>query len=192
MAGDEGNRIFNKLFEDIDKDRVRHRVENLKDEFPALAEDELVRKIIGQEALYCAFTGACTGVLPWPWIILGTAPDMITLLTMESSLILTIANVYGFEPDGKERAMEVLGCLAASAGAVAGTYGIRRLLDKKLSTLVMEKLARRVLTGFASRLSARFIPFLGAIAGAGINYGSVRGVGKIASDYYKKRRGSIY
>ncbi len=180
-------RFFSKLFEDIDRDRIRHKVENLRDEFPGLSCEQLAHKIMGQEALYCAFTGACTGALPWPWLILGTAPDMITLLSMQSSVVICIAQLYGFDPEPKERMIEVLGCLGASAGAVAGTYGIRRLVDKKLSDFIVGRLIQKVMTYMAPKIGARLIPVIGAVTGAAFNYGSVMATGKIACDYYRKK-----
>lgn len=179
--------LFSKLFQDIDNEKIMLSVENLKDEFPQLDNEQLSQKIIDEEALFCGVIGAATGALPWPWSILGVAPDLMTLITKQSRMVLSIAYVYGYEPDAKERAVEVLGCIGTSAGAVAGTYGIKKLVERKMQQELIAELARRIGALMMRRIGARFIPLIGAMAGGFFNFGSVMAVGNTAMNYYRNR-----
>lgn len=176
--------FFSRLFEDIDEERVRMHVENLRDEFPAKSNEQLCRKIIDNEAMLCGIIGAATGALPWPWSILGVAPDLVALIYKQSNMVLSIAYVYGFEPDMKERAAEVLGCIGASVGAVAGTYGIKKLVERRMEERLVREVLVKIMERLSLRIGRRFIPILGAAGGAFFNYGSVQGTGNMAVKYY--------
>ncbi|MGV8120409.1 MAG: EcsC family protein [Candidatus Xenobiia bacterium LiM19] len=177
--------LCDRLFEDIDKERVRRSVSLLQEEHPAFTRQALCRLVIEREATFCGIVGGFTGALPWPWLILGVAPDMITLLVKQSQMILSIAYIYGCDPDSRERILEILGCLGASAGAVAGTYGIRKLVERSAVKAVTDMLLKRILRSMVTRISPRIIPIIGATAGIAFNQASVWSVGKIAMEYYK-------
>ncbi|MHC9542340.1 MAG: EcsC family protein [Vulcanimicrobiota bacterium] len=177
--------LCDKLFEDIDKERVRRSVSLLREEHPDFTRQALCRLVIEREATFCGIVGGFTGALPWPWLILGVAPDMITLLVKQSQMILSIAYIYGCDPDSRERILEILGCLGASAGAVAGTYGIRKLVERSAAKAVTDMLLKRILRSMVTRISPRIVPIIGATAGIAFNQASVWSVGKIAMEYYK-------
>ena len=177
--------ICDKLFEDIDKERILRSVSLLREEHPSFTRQALCRLVIEREATFCGIVGGFTGALPWPWLILGVAPDVITLLVKQSQMILSIACIYDCEPDSRERILEILGCLGASAGAVAGTYGIRKLVEQSAAKAVTDMLFRKILRSMATRISPRIVPIIGATAGIAFNQASVWSVGKIAMDYYK-------
>ncbi len=178
---------MSKLFEDVDEERVRLAVDNLRDEFPGLTNHQLCQKLIEKEAFLCGLVGACTGALPHPWSILGIAPDLITLISKQSSLVLSIAYVFGFEPNTKERAVEVVGCIGTSFGAVAGTYGIKKLVERRIQRELINELMLKIFQYFSTQIPRRFVPILGAIGGAGFNFGSVKAVGSAAIRYYSTR-----
>lgn len=179
--------LFSRLFEDIDEEKIRLRVENLKDEFPTKSNEELCQKIIDTESMLCGIIGAVTGALPWPWSILGIAPDLISLIYKQSNMVLSIAYVFGFDPNAKERASEVMGCIGVSIGAVAGTYGIKKLVERRMEERLIKELFSIILEYFSLRMGRRFVPILGAIGGAFLNYGSVQAVGNIALKYYSTK-----
>jgi len=185
MEKKENCSICDRLFEDIDKERIRRSVDRLREEFPTFTRQALCRLIIEREATFCGAIGGLTGALPWPWLILGAAPDMIALLVKQSQMILSIAYIYGCEPDSRERMLEILGCLGTSAGAVAGTYGIRRLVERGASKALAELLFSRIFRSMMTRVSPRLVPLIGAATGIAFNQASVWAVGKIAIEYYK-------
>jgi uncharacterized protein (DUF697 family) len=177
---------LSRLFEDIDEDRVRMNVENLRDEFPEATSEALCQKSIDREAMTCGIMGAFTGALPFPWSILGSAPDLIVLIYRQSTMVLSIAHMLGFEPDVKERAAEVLGCIGASVGAVAGTYGIKKVVERRTEAL-LKALMKQIIERLSLRIGRRFIPIIGAIGGAFFNYGSAQAVGNAALNYYRTK-----
>jgi len=185
MEKKENCSLCDRLFEDIDKERIRRSVDRLREEFPTFTRQALCRLVIEREATFCGAIGGLTGALPWPWLILGVAPDMIALLVKQSQMILSIAYIYGCEPDSRERMLEILGCLGTSAGAVAGTYGIRRLVERGASKALAELLFSRILRSMMTRVSPRLVPLIGAATGIAFNQASVWAVGKIAIEYYK-------
>lgn len=177
---------LSRLFEDIDEDRVRMNVENLRDEFPGATAEALCQKIIDREAMMCGIMGAFTGALPFPWSILGSAPDLIVLIYRQSTMVLSIAHMLGFEPDIRERAAEVLGCIGASVGAVAGTYGIKKVVERRTEQL-LQALMKKIIEQLSLRIGKRFIPIIGAVGGAFFNYGSAQAVGNAALKYYRTK-----
>jgi hypothetical protein len=179
--------LFAKLFEDIDKDRIRSRVKLLKEGSPGWSREALCNLEIDKEATQLALIGAGVGLLPWPWSILGIAPDLIALLSKESTLVLTIALLHDRDPEAEERAYEVLGCLGASVGAVAGTYGIKRLLERRMEERLIKALIDRIWRGLLRRSAPVMAPVVGALAGGAFNYLSVKAVGTLALEYYKSR-----
>ncbi len=185
MDKKESCSLCDKLFEDIDKERIRRSVELLREEHPAFTRQELCSLVIEREATFCGIVGGFTGALPWPWLILGVAPDLIALLVKQSQMILSIAYIYGCDPDCKERILEILGCLGTSVGAVAGTYGIRRIVERSAAKAVTDLLLKRILRSMVTRIGPRFVPIIGAAAGVALNQASVRSVGKIALEFYK-------
>ncbi|MDQ7826072.1 MAG: EcsC family protein [Candidatus Eremiobacteraeota bacterium] len=184
---DNGMDLLDKLFRDIDAAKVRLKVRELRDEHPDLTTHELCLKVIEEDAFFAGLIGGTTAAFPWPWTMILVAPDLIMLLGLQSRMVLKIAYLFGFDPAGRERAMEVLGCLGASVGAVAGTYGIKKMLEGHVTRRLVKMLIRKVVTSLARKSASRMAPFLTTLAGGALNYGSVQLVGKTALHFYESR-----
>jgi len=98
--------------------------------------------------------------------------------------VLSIAFLYDRKPHLKQRFKEVLATLAVGTGASAGRLGVRVLVAKGLERAAAAKLARKIFGRFLVRRLPAVAPVLGTIAGASINYVSMRAVGKAAVAYY--------
>jgi uncharacterized protein (DUF697 family) len=126
---------------------------------------------VAKAARRAAVLGGVAG-LPPGWAALATAaPELTALLILQSRLIVSIHLLYGAPMEPKERALEVLAGLAAGAGINVG---------RRLTTRAAEEIAARLLARFVGREASHFVPLLGAAAGAALNYGAVRAVGKAA------------
>ena len=177
--------VFRALFEEIDTDKIRREVEELKEKAPDYAAAKHARTLARRTALRCAAAGAVTG-LPSGLLALGTlGADLAYLMYQQFRLVLGIAAVYGHEPSGKERFAEALSCLAYSSGVGIGKQGVATLLESATAEggVVAEKIGARVLR---ERL-AKFIPVVGAISGGALNYAAVRAVARSAIRYYESR-----
>jgi hypothetical protein len=158
--------VFRALFEEIDTDKIRREVAELKRNVPSFSPAQQARALTRRTAIRCAAAGAVTG-LPLGGIAIGAlGVDLAYLVYQQFRLVLGISTLYGHEPSARERFAEALSCLALSSGVGIGKQGIARIFRDRL---------------------ARFIPFVGVISGGGLNYVSVYAVGRSAIRYYDSR-----
>jgi uncharacterized protein (DUF697 family) len=166
---------FLKLVErattDLDVERLRIDVRELAAKYPDATTREKGERLVKRAARRAAVVGGVAG-LPPGWAALATAPPELTaLLILQSRLIVTLHLLYGAPMEPKERAFEVLAGLAAGAGINVG---------RRLTTRVAEEIATRLVARFVGREISHLVPVLGAAAGAALNYGAVRAVGRAA------------
>ena len=175
--------IFRSMFEEIDTDKLRKEVEELREKSPEFTPREHARVLSRRTAIRCAAAGAVTGI-PLGIAAIGTlSADVAYLVYQQFRLILGIATVYGHEPSSRERFAEAVACLAYSTGVGAGKQGISALLGSSTITggMIAEKIGTRVLK---ERL-AKLIPFIGIVSGGALNYAAVYAVGRSAVRYYE-------
>jgi EcsC protein family len=172
--------VFRSLFEEIDTEKLRKEVEELRANAPSFSPEEHARVLSRRTGIRCAAAGAVTG-LPLGWAAIGTlGADLAYLVYQQFRLILGIATIYGQEPTGRERFTEALSCLAFASGVGVGKQGIAVMLG---SAAVAEKIGTRV---FRERLT-KLIPFVGVISGGALNYAAVHAVSRTAIRYYESR-----
>src|SRR5690242_16081216 len=120
--------IFRSMFEEIDTDKLRKEVDELREKSPEFTPAEHARTLARRTAIRCAAAGAVTGI-PFGIAAIGTlSADVAYLVYQQFRLILGIATVYGHEPSSRERFSEAVACLAYSSGVGAGKQGIAALL----------------------------------------------------------------
>jgi len=174
--------IFRSLFEEIDTDKLKKEVDELRERAPDWAPTRHARMLTRRTAIRCAAAGAITG-LPFGIAAIGTlSADVAYLVYQQFRLILGIATLYGHEPTSRERFTEALSCLAYASGVGAGKQGIAAVLGSATVSggLIAEKIGARVLR---ERL-AKLIPFVGVISGGALNYAAVVAVSRSAVRYY--------
>jgi hypothetical protein len=177
--------LFRSVFEDIDTDKLKKEVEELRAGAPTFEPAQHSRILARRTAIRCAAAGAVTG-LPTGLAALGTlGADLAYLVYQQFRLILGIAIVYGHEPSARERFAEALSCLAYASGVGVGKQGIATMLGA--ATLeggaIAEKIGTRVLR---DRLT-KVIPFVGVVSGGALNYVAVHAVARSAIRYYESR-----
>jgi len=174
--------VFRSMFEEIDTDKLRKEVEELRASAPDYTPEEHARSLTRRTAIRCAAAGAVTG-LPLGIATLGTlGADVAYLVYQQFRLILGIATIYGHEPSARERFSEALSCLAYASGVGVGKHGIAAFLGSATVSggMIAEKIGARVLR---ERL-AKMIPFVGVISGGALNYAAVYAVARSAVRYY--------
>ncbi len=161
--------VFRSLFEEVDTDKLRREVEELREASPDFQPAQLARTLARRTAIRCAAAGAVTG-LPLGIASIGTlGADLAYLLYQQFRLILGIAVVYGHDLSNRERFNEAISCFAYTTGVGVGKEGIAvgtRLLRDRL---------------------AKLIPFVGVVSGGALNYASVYAVARNAIRYYETR-----
>lgn len=172
--------ILRAVFEEIDTDRVRAEVIELRAASTSFEPLGHSRTLARRAAIRCAAAGAVTG-LPFGNLAIGTLGiDLAYLVYQQFRLVLGIATIYGHEPTGRERFNEALSCLAYASGVGVGKGGLATVLG---SGLLAEKIGTRIVR---DRL-AKIIPVIGAISGGAINFLSVRAVANAAIRTYEAR-----
>lgn len=158
--------VFRALFEEIDPEKIRKEVAELRASAPGFSAARHARVLTRRTAIRCAASGAVTG-LPLGIVAIGTlGADLAYLMYQQFRLILGIATIYGHEPSGGERFSEALSCLAVTSGAGIG--------KQTLGTLARDRFAR-------------LVPFIGAVSGGALNYAAVYTVARSAMKYYESR-----
>jgi hypothetical protein len=164
-------KLVEKATTDLDVDRLRSDVRRFSARHPEATAREIGERLVARTARQAAVIGGVAG-LPPGWAVLATAaPELTALVILQSRLIVSIHLLYGAPMEPKERALEVLAGLAAGAGINVG---------RRLTARAAEETAARLLARFMGRETSHLIPLLGAAAGAALNYGAVRAVGKAA------------
>jgi uncharacterized membrane protein YcjF (UPF0283 family) len=174
--------IFRSMFEEIDTDKLKKEVEELRERAPEWAPARHARMLTRRTAIRCAAAGAVTG-LPLGIAAIGTlSADVAYLVYQQFRLILGIATIYGHEPSSRERFNEALSCLAYATGIGAGKQGIAAVLGSASVSggMIAEKIGARM---FRDQL-AKIIPFVGVVSGGALNYAAVLAVSRSAVRYY--------
>lgn len=176
--------ILERLFKEIDQESIQAEVDALRAAKPDLSREQLAEHLTKKAAVRVASVGAAAGIPGGPLAVLAMAPDIFNLVLQQSRLVLSIAFLYDRKPHLKRRFKEVVATLAVGTGASAGRVGVRVLIAKGLERAVAAKLARKIFGRQLLRRVPKIVPIAGTIAGASINYLSVRAVGKAAVAFY--------
>ncbi len=177
--------VFFSLFEEIDVDKLRKEVDDLRASAPDYVQARHAKILARRTAIRCAAAGAVTGLPLGIAAIATLGADLAYLVFQQFRLILGIATIYGHEPTSRERFQEALSCLAYSTGVGAGKQGLAAMLGTVTveGGLIAEKIGTRIIR---DRL-AKVVPFVGVAAGGALNYLAVQVVAKNAIRYYEAR-----
>lgn len=177
--------LFRSLFEEIDVEKIRKEVDELRAGTPYFAPAAHARTLARRTAIRCAAAGAVTGVSSGLLSIGTLGADLAYLVYQQFRLILGIATIYGHEPTGQERFNESLACLALASGVGISKQGLGAVLAAVSieGGFLAEKIGARM---FREHL-LRFVPFAGVLSGGALNYAAVRAVANAAIRYYGER-----
>lgn len=177
--------LFRAMFEEIDADKLRKEVEELRDSAPDFNATQHARVLARRTAIRCAAAGALTG-LPLGLAAIGTlGADLAYLVYQQFRLVLGIATIYGHEPSARERFSEALSCLAYGSGVGMGKQSIAAVLGS--ATIEGGMIAEKIGARFLRERLAKVVPFVGVISGGALNYAAVYAVARSAIRYYETR-----
>jgi len=177
--------VFRSMFEEIDTDRLRKEIEELRESAPDYRQAQHARVLARRTAMRCAAAGAVTG-LPLGFAAIGTlGADLAYLVYQQFRLILGIATIYGCEPSARERFTEALACLAYGSGVGMGKQSIAAMLGS--ATVEGGMIAEKIGARFVRDRLAKVVPIVGVISGGALNYAAVYAVARGAIRYYDSR-----
>ena len=172
--------LVRRASKDLDVERIRVGVLELSRRHPDLSTRRKAALMVESTARKAALVGAAASVPPGWAAVAATAPELTTLIVLQSRMIVGLHLLYGAELDPEERALEIVAGLAAGAGLSVG---------RRLTVGLAESLATRLAVRAAGRPLAHLIPIAGIAASAALNYVAVRAVGRAVVARVERRWG---
>lgn len=165
---------------DLDVERIREDVRVFALRHEGLPTRQKALWLVDSTARKAALVGAVASV-PAGWgAVAATAPELTTLIVLQSRMIVGLHLLYGGELEPEERALEVVAGLAAGAGLSVG---------RRLTVRLAEELATRLAAKALGRSLAHLVPLAGIAASAALNYGAVQAVGRAVVARVERRWG---
>jgi uncharacterized protein (DUF697 family) len=165
---------------DLDVERIREDVAAFSLRHRDLPTRQAAFRLVESTARKAALVGAVASVPPGWAAVAAVAPELSTLVVLQSRMIVGLHLLYGGDLDPEERALEVVAGLAAGAGLSVG---------RRLTVRVAEELAARLVSRSAGRSLAHVVPLAGIAASAALNYAGVRAVGRAVVSRVERRWG---
>jgi uncharacterized protein (DUF697 family) len=172
--------VVKRASTDLDVEKIRDDVHAFSLRHPGHSTRRKAGMMVDATARKAAFVGAAASVPPGWASAVATAPELATLIVLQSRMIVGLHLLYGGDLDPEERALEVVAGLAAGAGLSVG---------RRLTVRLAEELAARLAAKALGRQLAHFVPLAGIVASAALNYGAVRAVGRAVVARVERRWG---
>ncbi|MAS36978.1 MAG: hypothetical protein CL610_23440 [Anaerolineaceae bacterium] len=145
--------------------KIQQQYADLQQRYPQASQDDLVNRIIRQQAMKCGVIGAITGIGGLVTLPIALPIDIVLSFRVQAALIEFIAVLYSGTPPGTVRNYLVM-------------TGSSRVTQS--STNLLMRLALRVIGKSFSKL----IPVVGAVVSFGVNYVIVQLMGRAAVRWY--------
>jgi len=187
------------VVEQLDAPGIEEKIKELRKENPGIKNKALTGKLIREKAIRSGIIGGLTALpsnIPILGTIatltIGTAFDLGALLRYQCILVIEVGAVYGQVNGHFQSMIDILSVLSV----VSGDKRSKRELDRiRLSAVgdrcftvgsrqLLNKIATRIGIKLVQKTSAKTVPILGAIFGAGINYNAIDDVGRTAEKYF--------
>ena len=152
-----------------DPEKIRQQYQTLQQEYPNLSREELLNKIIHQQAIRSGIIGAITGFGGFATLLIGLPIDVYTSLRIQSAVVELIAYAYGKQHSN---------ALEQHIKTSLVMTGSQRVTKITIDTLMS------ILARLLGKTFAKLIPVLGAVVSFGVNYVMTRGTGRVAREYY--------
>ena len=161
---------------------------------PGHTPEELARVAFKKHVRLARLEGGALGIGG----VITAAPDLVSLLWIQSRMVFYIAAAYGYDPNHPMRPAEYLalqGLYDTPAEAREALDGVgrrmavvmaeRALTNRKDDALHL-RLAKYIAKRMARRYAGRLIPFIGAPIGAVQNGSATKQLGQRALSYYAR------
>lgn len=182
---------------------VRQRIQELKEEYPDLSNEELARVLISEKCWWCALAGCLTalpaivpGLGTLIAILAGAAADITILGWAITQLVFELATLYGRDPTNLEAQREAFIAFGLAAGIHSINQRLSRFAAAQFSKQLNSELLQKVLVTLGVRASQRqliprALPFAGIFIAGAVNYFFARAIGIRMLRYYRDKGGGL-
>lgn len=186
----------------VRRDEIREYVRKLREQHPEITNGDLAQMIVRRKASKNAFIGAITGV-PGLLLLPVTIPvDMMASWRIQAQMIVAIACVYGHDLEASDLKTDIYCVMAGNAAVQAirqvgiavvehlTRETIRRFVTREVMEQIWKVLGRGIITKAGQKSLTSFmkwVPIVGAVVGAGVDWAVARLVGRTAIHYYSGR-----
>ncbi|MBZ0300112.1 MAG: EcsC family protein [Anaerolineae bacterium] len=153
--------------------RLEQQYEALRARSPEAASEQLITRIVQQQAFKCGIVGAVTGIGGLITLPLALPVDLVLSFRIQAALVNFIAHRYG------DDSFEGVGATVRNTLIMTGSSRVTQT-----STRFLMRLAVRLIEKSFSKL----IPVAGAIIGFGVNYAIVQAMGRAALRWYASQQ----
>ncbi|MDP9264487.1 MAG: EcsC family protein [Acidobacteriota bacterium] len=153
------------------------------DSLPMELLDELAAQTIRAGMKMAAVEGAGFGLAG----LVTLLPDLSILAAITLRTVQKLSLIYGFEYNTEEEVAELWVAAASAAGVDIGRELVERQVVNRFVPRVIERIAARASVEVVEKWTARVIPLVSSILGAGLNYYFVRAWGERARNHFRER-----
>lgn len=190
------NKPFINPFDYIDTEKIRKKVNSLKDLHPDWEKEDICRELVKKKSRLCASSGALSalpssipGLGTIVTIVGGTAVDLTALVFFLSELTIEIATVYNRNPSTDATKKEALWVLSSCFGVESAAVGVSKVaginLSKRALAVLIEKLFTIIGGWLTKGILLRMLPVVGSLVNAYINTKACKHAGKEVVLWYK-------
>ncbi len=114
-------------------------------------------------------------------------PDLGILAAITMRMIQKLSLIYGFPYNTAEEEAELWVAAASAAGVDIGRELVEKQVVSKFVPRVIQRIAVRTSAEIAEKWTARLVPIVSGVIGAGLNYYFVRVWGERALGHFRQR-----
>ncbi len=152
-----------------DSAEMRRELDQLRASNPDLGNEDLVRKIIRQQAIRCGIVGAITGIGGFITLPVALPVDILASMRIQAVMVQFISMIYS-RPDANSGNMQLQTSLVMS-GTVELTETTTSVIMRFVARLLGESLAI-------------MLPVVGVAVGFIVNYAIAAATGNMAMRWY--------
>lgn len=152
---------------------LHRRYDQLRAGRPQASREDLLRRIVAEQALWCGLIGAVTGVGGVLTLPLGIAIDLALTLRIQINVVTFIEQVY---TGGVSHSAAQVRSVVIMTGSGRATRWTTAALVNAISRLL-------------GKSFAKVLPIAGAVISFAVNYAILRAVGQAAIGWYAAHPG---
>jgi len=145
--------------------------------------DDLAERVIRSGMKAAAAEGAGLGLGG----LITILPDLSILAGITMRTIQKLSLLYGFEYNTEEETAELWIAAASAAGVDISREVLEKEVVSRFVPRVIQRIAAQASAEMVEKWSARMIPLLSSLIGAGLNYYFVRAWGERARAHFRTR-----
>ena len=150
-------------FVNPDLEKLEAKLKAFREEDPDITDQELINKVVHQEAFKCGVVGAVTGFGGFVTLPIAIPVDMVLTARYQATMVSFIAKINGYE-ESLENKMTTYAVMTGSTEL------------SKFSIAALKSYAPRIVGKSLSKL----IPFFGAVLGFIVNYTMAQSLARAA------------